>query len=325
MLSKVKTLTCCLAITCLLLSAIACYGQSYKNEIGLITDNDYYIAFKQDRYYTEGAFLYYRHALKQENINSKFEKKIIDFELGQKIYNSYWSHLPDVKTHDRPFAGYAYASVAMGWFYKNESILKATAQVGILGPNALGKEVQTFFHKKILNAYYTVEGWDYQVKNELGLNFDLSYQHLFYHSANRLIDVSGSSSVQIGNTFSGANAGILIRLGNMNSFYESSYANSRIQNRTGDQRKTPLELFLFTKPQLNFAAYDGTIQGGLFRSDKGPVTFGIKHWVYSQQIGLNFAWKRLSSKAIVTLRTKEVQSNAKAYHYASGTFAYHFN
>ncbi len=325
MRSKFTVTTFFLVIACLLLTTDICKGQSYKNEIGFTTDNDFYIAFKQDRYYTEGTFAYFRHALKQENLKPTIEKKIVDLELGQKIYNPFWSHAPDPKQHDRPFAGYAYAGAAMGWFYKNESIIRASAQLGILGPAALGKQTQTFFHKEVLKAYYTVDGWDYQVKNELGLNFDLSYQHLFYHSTNRLIDVSGTSAVQIGNTFSGANAGVLIRFGKLNPFYESSYANSRIKNKQGDNRKTPLELFLFTKPQLNFAAYDGTIQGGLFRSDKGPVTFGIKHWVYSQQIGLNFAWKRLSSKVIVILKTKEVESNAKAYHYGSGTFAYHFN
>lgn len=325
MLSKVKSTTSLLVIVYLLLTTDVCKGQSYQNEIGFITENDFYIAFQQDRYYTDGTFAFFRHALKQENLNPKFEKKIVDFELGQKIYNPFWSHVADPKMHDRPFAGYAYLGAAMGWFYKNESILKASVQLGILGPKAMGKETQTFVHKEILNAYYTVEGWEYQVKDELGLNFDLSYQHLFYHSPNRILDISGASAVQIGNTFSGANAGLLIRFGNMNSFYESSYANSRIKNKQGDNRKTPLELFLFTKPQLNFAAYDGTIQGGLFRSDKGPVTFGIKHWVYSQQIGLNFAWKRLSSKIIVSLKTKEVESNASAYHYASGTFAYNFN
>lgn len=325
MRSKIKNLTFAFTIVGFILMANVGYAQSYKNEVGFITDNDYYISSKHDRYYTEGSFVYYRHALKQENIHPKIEKKIIDFEMGQKLYNSYWSHVPDPNMHDRPFAGYAYASAAMSWLYKSESVLKASAQLGMLGPSAMGKETQTFFHKEVLKAYYTVEGWQYQVKNELGLNLDLSYQHLFYHSKNRLIDISGTSALQLGNTFSGANAGLIIRFGKMNRFYESSSVNSRIKNKSGDTQKTPLEIFLFTKPQLNFAAYDGTIQGGLFRADKGPVTFGIKHWVYVQQIGLNFAWKRFSSKAIVTLKTKEVQSNAKAYQYASGTFAYHFN
>lgn len=289
-----------------------------------MVDNDYYIAFNQDRYYTDGTFAYFRHALKQEKLNPKVEKNIIDFEIGQKIYNPYWSHVPDVKMQDRPFAGYLYASAAMGWFFKNESILKVSTQLGILGPSSFAKEVQTGFHK-FIKSYYTVEGWDHQIKDEVALNFDLSYQRLFYHTPNRIVDVSGSSSVLIGNTFSGANAGLLFRFGNINPFYESSYANSRIKNKQGDHRKTDLELFLFTKPQLNFAAYDATIQGGLFRSDKGPVTFGINHWVYSQQIGVNFAWKRLSSKYIVTLKTKEVESSAKAYQYGSLIFAYHFN
>lgn len=290
-----------------------------------MSDNDLYIAFKQDRYYTNGNFAHFRHALKQENLNPKIEKKILDFELGHKVYNPFWSHVPDPNMHDRPFAAYAYASAGVNLFYKNESILKASAQLGIIGPSALGKEVQTEFHEKILKAYYTVEGWEYQVKDEIGLNLDLSYQSLFYRTSNHLVDVSGATSLLIGNTLSGINVGLLFRFGNLNPFYESSYANSRIKNKQGDHSKTPLEFYLFTKPQLNFAAYDATIQGGLFRSDKGPVTFGLRHWVYSQQIGVNFAWKRLSAKYIVTLKTREVKSQADAYHYGSAVFAYHFN
>ncbi len=290
-----------------------------------MSDNDLYIAFKQDRYYTDGNFAYFRHALKQENLNPKLEKKIVELELGHKIYNPFWSHVPDPAMHDRPFAGYAYAGGGINLYYKNESILKASAQLGILGPNALGKEVQTEFHKKVLKAYYTVEGWDYQVKDEIGLNLDLSYQRLFYRSSSRLIDISGASSVLIGNTLSGLNAGILFRLGNLNPFYESSSANSRIKNKQGDTREVPVEFFLFTKPQLNLAVYDATIQGGLFRADKGPVTFGLRHWVYSQQIGVNFAWKRLTAKYIVTLKTREVKSAADAYHYGSAILAYNFN
>jgi len=290
-----------------------------------MTDNDYYIDSQKDRYYTDGAFAYFRHALKQENLNPKLEKKILDFELGHKIYSPFSSHAPDPKTHDRPFAGYAYASGAMGFFYKNESILKARVQLGILGPSALGEEVQAAFHRDVLKAYYAVEGWDYQVKNEIGLNFDVSYQRLFCHLGNRLLDISGTSSVQLGNTFSGANAGLLFRIGKLNRLYESSSANSRIKNKQGDNRRTPFEAYVFTLPQLNLALYDATIQGGLFRADKGPITFGIKNWVYSQQIGLNLAWWRFSAKAIVTLKTKEVESDAKAYNYASGILAYHFN
>lgn len=287
-------------------------------------DNDFYIAFQQDRYYTTGTFGYFRHALKQDTSNQKIEKKILEIEGGQKIYNAFWSHAPDVTTHDRPFAGYLYAGAGLGWFYKSEAILKVSAQLGILGPSSLAEQIQTGFHK-LINAYWAVEGWDYQVKDEVALNLELSYQHLFYRTNRKLFDFSGSSGVLLGNTFSGANAGVLIRFGKLNPFDDSSYANSRIKNKVGDDKKSKLEFFLFTKPQLNFAAYDATIQGGLFRSDKGPVTFGIKNWVYSQQIGLNFAANRFTGKYIVTLKTKEVESTASAYHYGSFAFSYRFN
>ena len=318
-----KFTTLCLFILISVVFTTSVDAQSYKNEVGAMAENDVYIAYLQDRYYTNGFFFNYRHALQQEKADSKLEKKTVDFEIGQKIYNPYSAHAPDLNLQDRPFTAYLYGSAALNLFYKSENILRLNGQVGIMGPDAFGEETQTAFHKLI--GTYTVAGWEYQLKNEIALNLDLSYQHLCYKLPNNKLDLSGTSTLLIGNTFSGANLGFLIRFGNMNRFYESSYANSRVTSQKDRTAKTSREFFFFTKPQLNFAAYDATIQGGLFRTDKGPLTFDIKHWVYSQQIGVNFASKRWTSKFIVTLKTKEEDGPAKAYHYGSIILAYGFN
>lgn len=298
------------------------YGQTYRNEIGAMTDNDVYIAYMQDRYYTNGIFGYYRHALDQDKLKGRIEKKVMEFEAGQKIYNPFSANAGDVSLHDRPFTAYLYGGVAMNIYYQNEDILKISAQVGILGAGALGEQTQTIFHNVL--GMYPVNGWEYQLNNEAAINTEVAYTHLFYRTTNGRLDISGASGALIGNTFTGANAGIVIRLGNFNQFHQSSYANSRVVNKTGAKTKVKNELFFFTKPQLNYAAYDATIEGGLFIKDKGPVTFGLKNLVYSQQLGVNFAAARWSSKFIVTLKSKELEGNAKAYHYGSIVLTYSY-
>lgn len=299
------------------------FAQSYRYEIGIKADNDFYIDPNQDRYYTDGIFFNFRQALIPKKFSDVVEKKILEVEIGQKIYNPFWSNAPDPATHDRPFAGYSYIGGALSWFLKNEAVIRAGAQLGILGPASKAEQIQTEFHEKILKSYYPVAGWEYQVKNEVGLNTELSYQQLLLAPKKRFFDLAGTSTIQLGNTFSGLNAGVVLRVGKINPFYESAYGNSRLKAK--DNKRTRSELFLFTQPSVNFVAYDATIQGGLFRADKGPVTFSPRRLVYAQQLGLNFAWDRFNAKYIATFRSKEVKSEAKAYRFAGIIVSYHFN
>lgn len=298
------------------------FGQTYKNEAGATSDNDVYIAFLKDRYYTNGLLLHYRHALKQKTDSSNLKKRIIEFEIGQKVFSPYSAQAPNPAKHDRPFTAYLYMGSTLNWFYANESVLKLTAQIGTIGPNAFGKEVQESYHN--LLGIYKVMGWDYQLKNEAALNFIAEYNKLLCRPNSRKADIIASSSVLVGNTFSGANAGLIFRLGRINSLYESISYNSLISNKASSKDKPKNELFLFTKPQINYVAYDATIEGGLFRKDKGPITFGSKPFLYSQQVGLCFSSGRWTANYIVTFKGKEVESSADPYRYASLVLLHRF-
>lgn len=321
-----KRKTCLLyAASAFLLSAfiLPAFSQNYKNEAGTTSDNDVYIAFLKDRYYTNGNFLHYRHAIKQAKTSLKFAKKILEFELGQKIFTPYSAQAPNPALHDRPFTAYLYAGTTLIWFLKNESLFKLSAQIGTIGPNALGQEVQTSYHK--LLGIYKIMGWEYQLKNEAGLNLSGDYNRLLYRTKNQKADITAASSAMLGNTFSGANLGTMLRFGKINPLYQSISYNSLISNNPTLKEKPHKEFFLFTKPQLNFVAYDATIEGGLFSKDRGPITFGIKHLVYSQQVGLSFSADRWSASYIATFKGKEVESSADPYRYASLILLYRFN
>ena len=309
-----------LLVAFILTSHTLLFGQAYTDEIGTTSANDFYIS-KKDRYYTNGNMFHYRHALKQEGIDSTLEKKIFELESGQKIYNPFFAKAPDPATHDRPFTAYLYLGSSFNWFFRNEKMIRITAQIGTIGPNALGEEIQTSYHK-FLNVFKP-RGWDYQLKNEIGLNLSAEYNKLFYRSSNKLLDLTGLSSALLGNTFSGANVGALLRFGQINPIYESVSFNSLIGNKPSDTNGRPKkEYFIFLRPQVNYVAYDATIQGGLFRIDKGPVAFGAKPFVFVQDIGASFSSPRWSVNFVATLKTKDVQSTATAYSYATWSVLY---
>lgn len=315
--------------------SIICYGQdtaklaskiglkTYKNEVGLKSDNDAYLAYGQDRYYTNGLFLTFRHALNQANATKKVIKVIYEIEAGQKMYNPRSGNPKDISRIDRPFAAYLYGGLTFNWLYKSENSLKVSAQIGTIGPNAKGKEAQVFLHKTF--GFYPINGWDTQIKNEIGINTTISYDYFLLRSQSKKNDLSINTYINAGNTFAGAGAGILFRTGSLNQFFNTVYNNSVISNNATATPLNSTEVFFYLKPMLHYIAYDATIQGGLSNEDKGPIIFDVKPFVFSQELGVMYSKKRITADFSLTFKSREVKSMARADQYGSISLYYRFN
>jgi len=307
-------------IILLLLTSLAGFGQSFKNEFGFKTENDAYLATLNDRYYTNGLFIYFRRAIDPAKFSDKIEKKTYEISVGQKMYTPYWGQVAKKEDQDRPFAGYLYASGAYSVFFKKESVLKTSVEIGTVGPNSLAQDAQRFLHKTV--GFYTPDGWDYQIKNELAINLAAQYSKLLVRSNDQIVDLSGQGYANLGTTFSGLGASVLFRAGRLNQLFNSAYHNAVIGNaKTSALNKS--EFFFYAKPQLNIVAYDATIQGSLFNDDS-PVTFGTKPIVFEQQFGVNYSSKRFTADFNIIFKTKEVESIAKAQNYGGLSLYYRF-
>jgi hypothetical protein len=248
---------------------------TYKSEFGFRSENDSYLAGGQDRYYTNGLILNFLTALDQSKLgNKKLNKIILELEAGQKIYNPQSGSIPNIVYVDRPFAGYLYAGAALNLLYHSENNLKLSLQTGTIGPSALAKEAQELMHKVI--GFYEINGWQWQVKNELAVNATAEYNYLINRTPSGKLDFSAKSYINIGNTFSGAGVGIMFRTGAINPLYNSASLQSRLSNNNAQKDQQNREFFIYAKPMLNYIAFDATIQGGLFIKDKGPVVVDIK-------------------------------------------------
>ncbi|MES2458260.1 MAG: lipid A deacylase LpxR family protein [Bacteroidota bacterium] len=297
------------------------FAQDYKTEIGFSVENDFYIAFKQDRYYTNGFFVHVKRALNQQNLSPDVNKTTLELELGQKIYTPYFGKAPDPSLHDRPFSAYLYGGITYNRFMQNEQLFKYTLQGGATGKTALGKEVQTEFHKLV--GIYKIAGWDYQLKGEYALNANFEYDKLLWRTGSRNFDVTGTAIATLGNAFTGLSGGGMLRFGKLNPIYSSASYNSRISNHPDEVDKNIKgEFFLYFKPLVNYVAYDSSIQGGLFLEDKGPISFDPKRIVFSEQLGLTFSSQRWTATYAVTFKSREVESRAKSYYYAGLNFRY---
>lgn len=299
-------------------------NKTYKNEFGFRSDNDSFLGIGQDRYYTNGLFISFRHAADQSKLPEKLDKKIWEVEAGHMIFNPFTGQVDDIRNIDRPFAAYLYVGGAMNWHFRSENSLRASLQIGTIGPAAYGEEVQATLHDLI--GFYEIAGWEYQVKNETGINASVAYNHFMGRSNNGNVDWSGSTELKLGNTFAGAVAGILFRAGSLNNFNNSVATNSRITNNPIlMEEDLGREFFFFLKPQLHFVAYNATVQGGMFRKDKGPVTYDVKPLVLSNELGANYGTDRWTFQFSITLLSKEIQSKAKAQQFGTAKIYYRFN
>lgn len=300
-------------------------AQSHSSEIGLQSDNDAYLFHGSDRYYTNGIFFYYRHALPVKPSDStRLQNKVLGFELGQKMYNPQGAFIPDRVYIDRPFAAYLYAGATLNLLYKDESSLKLGAQAGVVGPDALGKEAQDLIHHTF--GFYSPDGWRYQIQNDFELNLSAQYTRLLARAKN--IDLSVDAYGNLGNGFTGAGVGPIVRAGLFNQLFNSVTTQSTaIQHNTA----APLhkyELFAYYQPLLNYVGYDATIQGSLYRSHPvgmNEVTMEPVRFIFSQQIGAAYAGNRWVFNAAVILHMKEVNIMLHDHQWGSVTVMYRFH
>lgn len=297
-------------------------NNSYKNEFGFRSENDSYLAQGSDRYYTNGLSLNFRSAIDQFMLkNPKLNKFIWEIEAGQKIFNPQSGSILDINFIDRPFAAFIYGGAAAHFLYNSETNLKLSLNAGTIGPSAKGKEVQEFLHQNF--GFYKIDGWQWQVNNELGINSTVEFNKLINRLRSGKTDFILCSYLNAGNTFAGAGAGLIFRLGDINPLHSSAITQSTISNSA--RTITRKEFFFYAKPMLHFIAFDATIQGGLFRNDKGSVVFDQKPLVFSQQAGAIFSKNRWTADFSVIFKSREIESFAKAHQYGSFALLYRMN
>ena len=304
-------------------------AQSHNKEIGAETDDDSYLLQGQDRYYTAGTFIYYRQGLKVDT-TTHLQNKVLGFEIGQKLYTpqsgsiAYNGQPDDPRYIDRPFAAYLYIGSNLNFLFKDESNLKLSAQIGVVGPSALGKETQQSIHN--LFGLYHPSGWEYQIDNDFEINLSAQYNRLLARSS--WADVSLTSYANLGNGFTGAGIGPMLRLGDFNQLFNSESTQSTAIKSTNFKPLHDHELFFYYQPQLNVVVYDATVQGSLFAS-KSPTSMEItrqpERFVFSNQLGIGYSGKRFVADVAAVFHTKDVKTEFESEQWGNVTLLYRFN
>lgn len=220
----------------------------------------------------------------------------LGFSLGQNIYTPKDTQTTAYQPNDRPYAAWLYAGVAFQVYHppvrengiSRLDVFEITG--GIVGPSALGRQVQNGFHD-VINAEHA-QGWRNQIHDEPGVN--LVYERKYrFHTPNAReswgADFIPHAGLSLGNVSTYANAGFEIRAG----YKLPADFGSNLIRPSGDSNalhRPPFSIFLFAATDGRAVARDITLDGNTFEDspsiDKKPFVgdfyaglgIGTRNW-----------------------------------------------
>ena len=296
----------------------------YKHEFRLTTENDNYIFTYHDGYYTNGIFIQLSSPAKlKPPLNGL--KLTTDLNAGQMIFVSEHFRNRIAERIDRPMSGYLFVEKGYRLFFPKGHMLHTAIRIGGTGKYSLAKNVQNWYHKAM--NLPRVRGWDYALGGEITMDVTGEYRYNVFGVKNRknCFELMGVANVELGTAFTNASAGAMLKFGNFEDPFNSSFFNSRIGNPIG-KRKRNAEIFVYTYPRILYQAFNGTVQGPLIGKSSPGISSSIEPWVFMQSWGMHYSEGRFTVAIEYTRKQKEAESmRQKREKYASISVGYRFN
>ncbi len=261
-------------------------------------DNDFFSATDKD--YTQGYNLELVAPILEKNpLNSlllapKGSVSKYGLSIEHIGFTPQQYQLPDIQFGDRPFAAaIMLKSFRVATDTVQKSRITSSLSIGLIGPGAFGREMQTGIHKWTGNK--TPLGWGNQIKNDVVLNYSLGYERRIW-SYTDLFSLNTFANAQLGTLFTHVSAGINSTLGLINSPF------------TRD--KKGFRMYLYAQPTLKLVGYDATLQGGVFiRNSPHAITANAMERFTTQfDYGLIIQTRTLYFEYTRSLITREFKS-----------------
>jgi lipid A 3-O-deacylase len=256
-------------------------------------DND--LIDNTDRFYTNGILLEY---IGPALSRSPLSKLMVPYwhqgtnyygmSLVQNMYTSSMTKKGGIPYGDRPYAAYLYLS---SFKISNDRIhrLRQTSelQVGVIGSASQGGAVQTWFHNTVPTNDEPL-GWDYQIANDLLLNYLVSYEKGVVSGRNVELNLTGTGI--LGTVYIQANGGLYFRAGDFNPYFSSLGFSKRSVNHSKGMKNT--QYYVFLKATGTAVGYDATLQGGMFNHDNAYTIPGdsLSRFKFTASAGLAFSY-----------------------------------
>jgi len=218
-------------------------------------ENDFYAA--TDRDYTQGIHLeYVRPGLKKFPLSRLLVRPKrwyarYGIAATQEGYTPKYVDHPEVLVGDRPYAACLYLKtfqISTDTVHKQR--FSTTLSTGVIGPAALGAEMQTGIHRALDNVMPV--GWANQVRNDVILNYQVNYERQLA-AAGKWLLLDADAMGRVGTLSDKASAGVTMMAG----YFDCPYGATLINGKN-------FRIYAYEHAEVCFVAYDATLQGGVF-------------------------------------------------------------
>jgi len=208
--------------------------------------------------------------------------------------------LPEIQFGDRPFA----AAIMLRSFAISKNTVKqirfhSALSLGLIGPGAFGKEMQTEIHE--ITGNKTPLGWRNQIQNDVVLNYNFGIEKQLLN-LNDIIGFQIQSNLEIGTLFTNISVGSNIIIGKFQNLFTSKAQHSTFQ------------IYVYAKPSVSLIGYDATLQGGLINRDNAyTISAGdVERLTFQYDFGLVLQTKTLYFEYTRSRISPEFQSGPSA-------------
>ena len=238
--------------------------------------------------------------------------------LGQAIYTPRDLGASEIVFGDRPYAGWLYLGFYWGRQWSDGTYRQHRIDVGTIGPQAGGASMQSGLHAQ-LESSPDPKGWPFQIGHEIGVQYAYEALALRFPLVRRdagdvaLLDGGWFYRVRVGNIFTGATTGMVLRLGNLGA---TGMEAGEDFTETG---------YLFATTALNAVLYDATIEGGLIHEHvldrpNSPHVEEIRPVTADLSLGVAYQWRHSTLVYALTSRSSELKARRlRLFDHAYGT------
>lgn len=296
----------------MMLVATTTYGQrientsSYRNlggerYIRLNYENDFFAL--SDEYYSQGVNIEFvapaiqKFPLAKLLVRNRYLPTVTGVALEHQGFTPTNILTGDVLQNDRPYS----SSLMLKTFsvitnQHTNHRLATQFSLGVMGPWAMGKEIQIAIHEKI-NPDKVPKGWKNQVHNDVIINYQLDYEQGLLIKRNLLITAKGGA--KLGTYSTQLTSSFVFMTGHLDNPFQF------VTTRDKD-----FQVYLYAEPRINFVVFDATMQGGVF-NDRNPYTLDrdeISRLVFQQNAGLVIQFKAFTVEYSQTVMTREFKT-----------------
>ena len=266
-----------------------------------------------DRYYSNGVLFSYRSPSadlpgpiawidRQLDAGFGLGRTRWGLSFGQNLYTPQDKYINPPNPRDRPYAAHLYTTLTLDRTTTATQTI-AELQLGVIGPSALGEEVQNNYHR-LINVR-RLDGWDSQLKDELTVNVLLERRWRVATGSVLGLDteVIPSAVATAGNAAIYAGVGGTARIG---QGLDADWGPPRIRPAVAGsaffQPSTPFGWYAFAGLDGRYVARDIFLDGNTFRSSR---SVSKRPFVGEARIGAAVFWRSTRIAYTQVVRSEE--------------------